>query len=156
MQDGGETQFLWTYGVEGVHWSTAAETLYEGTDSEVTYEEGEFHGLDNLEVSGTQYTKAHIDPALALVDLEGDPAKESRAEENTASAQMFAANSVSAVLVPSTDEMTEYNGDLTTLKNTLVASVVLGEMTVDEAYAQFEAQGGAEWSQLIVDSLNAQ
>lgn len=156
MQDGGEVQFLWTYGVEGVHWSTAAETLYEGTENEKVYAEGEFHGCDNLETPGTQYTKAHIDPALALVDLEGDPAKEGRAEENTASAELFAENCVSAVLVPSTDEMTEYNGDLTTLKNSLVASVVLGEMTVDEAYADFEAKGGAEWSQKIVDSLNAQ
>lgn len=162
MQDGGDVQFLWTYGVEGIHWSTAAETLYEGqTDDEgksleKVYAEGEFHGLDNLETPGTQYTKAHIDPALALVDLEGDPAKESRAAENTASATLFAQNSVSAVLVPSTDEMSQYNGDLTTLKNQLIAKVALGELTVEEAYAQFESDGGAEWSKMIVDSLNAQ
>ena len=34
MLDGGDMQFLWTYGVEGVHWSTAAEEVcgvtYEG------------------------------------------------------------------------------------------------------------------------------
>lgn len=156
MQDGGDVQFLWTYGVEGVHWSTAAETLYAGTENEVVYEEGEFHGLDNLETPGTQYTKAHIDPALALVDLEGDPAKEGRAEENTASATMFAANCQTADLVPSTDEMTQYNGDLTTLKNELIASVVLGEISIDDAYARYESEGGAEWSKLIVDSLNNQ
>ena len=160
MQDGGDVQFLWTYGVEGVHWSTAAETLYagqtndEGKSLEKVYEEGEFHGLDNLETPGTQYTKAHIDPALALVDLAGDPAKESRPEENAASASMFAQNSVTAVLVPTTDEMTQYNGDLTTLKNQLIAQVALGEMTIDEAYAKFEADGGADWSKKIVDSLN--
>lgn len=160
MQDGGDVQFLWTYGVEDVHWSTKAETLYagqtneDGKSLEKVYAEGEFHGLDNLENPGTQYTKAHIDPALALVDLEGDPAKESRAEENTASATMFAQNSVSAVLVPSTDEMTQYNGDLTTLKNQLIAKVALGELSIDDAYAQYEADGGANWSQMIVDSLN--
>ena len=162
MQDGGDVQFLWTYGVEGIHWSTAAETLYEGQTNddgkslEKVYAEGEFHGLDNLENPGTQYTKAHIDPALALVDLAGDPAKESRAEENTASATLFAQNSVTAVLVPTTDAMTQYNGDLTTLKNQLIAQVALGEMTIDEAYAKYEADGGASWSQQIVDSLNAQ
>ncbi len=160
MQDGGDVQFLWTYGVEDVHWSTKAETLYagqtddEGKSLEKVYAEGEFHGLDNLETPGTQYTKAHIDPALALVDLEGDPAKEGRAEENTASATLFAQNSVSAVLVPSTEEMTQYNGDLTTLKNQLIAKVALGELSIEDAYAQFEADGGAEWSKLIVDSLN--
>ncbi|MCM1262923.1 MAG: extracellular solute-binding protein [Butyrivibrio sp.] len=162
MQDGGDVQFLWTYGVEDVHWSTKAETLYagqtndDGKSLEKVYAEGEFHGLDNLENPGTQYTKAHIDPALALVDLAGDPAKESRAEENTASATLFAQNSVTAVLVPTTDAMTQYNGDLTTLKNQLIAQVALGEMTIDDAYAKFEADGGAEWSKMIVDSLNAQ
>ena len=33
MQDGGEVQFLWTYGVEDIHWSRAAETIYAGTFS---------------------------------------------------------------------------------------------------------------------------
>ncbi len=160
MQDGGDVQFLWSYGVEDVHWSTKAETLYEGqTDDEgksleKVYAEGEFHGLDNLETPGTQYTKAHIDPALALVDLANDPSKEGREEENTASATLFAQNSVSAVLVPSTDEMAQYNGDLTTLKNQLIAKVALGELTIEDAYAQYEADGGANWSQMIVDSLN--
>ncbi len=154
MQDGGDTQFLWTYGVEDVHWSTKAETLYEGEENEVTYEEGQFHGLDNLENPGTQYKKAHIDPAAALVTLANDPSAESREEENTKSAELFNQNCVSAVLVPTTDEMSQYNGDLTTLKNSLIASVTMGEMTVDEAYAKFEADGGKNWSQMIVDSLN--
>lgn len=162
MQDGGDCQFLWTYGVEGVHWSTAAETLYagevddNGNSKEKVYAEGEFHGLDNLETPGSQYTKAHIDPALALVDLANDPADESRAAENVASATMFAANCKTADLVPSTDEMTQYNGDLTTLKAELIAQVVTGEITIDDAYARYESEGGATWSQLIVDSLNAQ
>lgn len=67
---------------------------------------------------------------------------------------MFAENCVSAAIVPSTTAMSEYNGDLTTLKNELISKVVMGELTVDEAYAQFESQNGAEWSQAIVDSLN--
>ena len=155
MQDGGETQFLWTYGVEGVHWSTAAETLFAGTENEVSYQEGEFHMLENKEKEGTQYTKAHIDPMLALVELTDDPKETTVAEEAKASTELFNANCRTADLVPSTDAMTEYNGDLTTLKNTLIANVVMGEKTVDEAYAEFESQGAA-WSQAIVDSLNAQ
>ncbi len=154
MQDGGDTQFLWTYGVEGVHWSTAGETLFAGTENEKVYEEGTFHMLENKESEGTQYTKAHIDPMLALVELADDPlAVEPEAK---ASAELFNENCVTADLVPSTDAMTEYNGDLTTLKNTLIANVVMGQQTIDEAYAQFEADGGAGWSQSIVDSLNAQ
>ena len=41
MLDGGDMQFLWTYGVEGVHWSTAAEEVCG-----VKYEEGQFHMLE--------------------------------------------------------------------------------------------------------------
>ena len=29
-------------------------------------------------------------------------------------------------------------------------------MTIEDAYAKYEADGGAEWSKTIVDSLNAQ
>ena len=67
---------------------------------------------------------------------------------------MFAENCVTADLAPSTDKMSELNGDLTTLKNQLVADVVMGKLTVDEAYEKYEADGGAGWSQEIVDSLN--
>ena len=81
--------------------------------------------------------------------------KQQLRKKQKASTELFNANCRTADLVPSTDAMTEYNGDLTTLKNTLIANVVMGEKTVDEAYAEFESQGAA-WSQAIVDSLNAQ
>ncbi|MCM1252106.1 MAG: extracellular solute-binding protein [Clostridium sp.] len=160
MQDGGDVQFLFTYGVEGTHWSTAAETLYagetndKGESKEKVYADGEFHMLDNLENPGTQYTKAHIDPNLALVELANDPRETTVAAEAKESTALFNANSVTADLIPSTDAMTQYNGDLTTLKNEIVAKVAMGEMTVEEGYAKFEADGGANWSQQIVDSLN--
>lgn len=132
----------------------AGETNDKGESKEKVYAEGEFHMLDNLEIPGTQYTKAHIDPNLALVELVDDPGKETVAPEAKASAELFATNSVTADLIPSTDAMTEYNGDLTTLKNEIVAKVAMGEMTIEEGYAKFEADGGAAWSQQIVDSLN--
>lgn len=149
MLDGGDVQMLWQYGVEGVHWSTAAEEVCGNT-----YAEGEFHMLENLEKEGTQYTKNHLDPNLVLAPLDNDPGAASIADENKASAETFSANSVVADLPISTEAMQQYNGDLTTLKNELVANVAQGKITVDEAYAQFESEGGAEWSQAIVDSLN--
>ena len=50
--------------------------------------------------------------------------------------------------------MATYNGDLTTLKNSISADVVVQGVSIDEAFARFESEGGAEWSQMIVDSLN--
>ncbi len=153
MLDGGDMQMLWTYGAEGTHWSTAAETVLD-----VTYEEGQFHMLENLEKAGTAYTKNHIDPMLALANFaEGyyDPMEDSVKPEAKLSSQIFNDNSKMAKIVPTTDEMTMYNGDLTTLKNELIAKVAMGEMTYEEAMAKFETDGGLGWSNTIVASLNA-
>lgn len=155
MQDGGDIQFLWTYGVEGVHWSTAAETLYAGTDNEVTYAEGEFHMCDNLGSPGSQYTKAHIDPLLALVDLANDPIVKVVKPEAFSSQMIFKANNVGAFIVPPTDAMTLHNGELQSEKQSLVERVALGQMTVDEAYAEYVNEGYADMSKEIVDALNA-
>ena len=150
--DGGDMQFLWTYGVEDVHWSKKAETILD-----VTYEEGQFHFRENLETPGSTYTKNHTDPVSSLADFaEGyvDPVDTIVQPENIASSELFAANSRPAWLVPSTDVMSMYNGDLTTLKNELIAKVAMGEMTYDAAMAEFAKQGQA-WSDAIVESLNA-
>ena len=149
MLDGGDMQFLWTYGVEGVHWSTAAEEVCG-----VKYEDGQFHMLENMEKEGTAYTKNHIDPMLAVAPLENDPKAEAVAEEAKVSAETFQEHSKMAQLVVSTDEMAEYNGDLTTLKNEVIAKVVTQGMSVEDGMAYFDQQGGNDWSQKIVDSLN--
>lgn len=150
MLDGGDMQTLWTYGVEGTHWSTAAETVCENT-----YEEGEFHMLESLESPGTQYTKNNIDPMLSIGDyIDEDPGANQIAEEARESQEIFNENSTLAPSVRSTDEMSQFNGDLTTLKNSIIADIVTQGMSVEEGYQRFEEEGGAEWSQKIVDSLN--
>ena len=153
MLDGGDMQMLWTYGAEGTHWSKAAETILD-----VTYEEGQFHMLENLEKAGTAYTKNHIDPMLSLATFaEGyyDPKEDSVKPEAKESAEIFNNNSRMADIVPTTAEMSMYNGDLTTLKNELIAKVVMGELTYEDAMAKFESDGGKGWSDTIVESLNA-
>lgn len=158
MMDGGDMQMLWTYGVEGAHWSKSAGTVLPGTEKEKTYAEGEFHMLENMETAGTLYTKNHIDPMLSLANFaEGyyDPKEDSVQPEAKAASKLFGENSKLAVIVPTTDEMGMYNGDLTTLKNELIAKVIMGEMTYEDAMAKYEADGGKTWSDAIVASLNA-
>lgn len=155
--DGGDLQFLWTYGTEGVQWSTKAETVLAGTDNEKTYEEGQFHFLENRETPGTTYTKSHTDPVSSVADFADgytNPVNEIVQPENLASNELFQANSKGATLVPSTEAMNMYNGDLTTLKNGLIAKVAMGELTYADAMAQFASEGQA-WSDAIVESLNA-
>lgn len=152
MLDGGEMQRLWTYGVEGTHWSVKAEELLG-----VTYAEGEFHMLENLEKAGTLYKKNHIDPMLAIAAFTEfeDPGIATIEPEALESQKIFNENSKIAPLLVSTDEMSQYNGDLTTLKKEIVANVVTQGMSIEDEMKRFEEAGGAEWSQLIVDSLNA-
>lgn len=149
MLDGEDTQLLWSYGVEDVHWSKKAETILDNT-----YEEGVFHMRESLEQPGTQYTKQHIDPMLSIAKWDNDPGKETVKEEAKASQTMFNENAKQATIIPSTEVMATYNGDLTTLKNSIVADVVVQGVSIEDAYARFEKEGGADWSKKIVDSLN--
>ena len=51
--------------------------------------------------------------------------------------------------------MSRYNGDLTTLKSSIVVDIITQGVSIEDAYARYEKEGGAEWSKAIVDSLNA-
>lgn len=148
MMDGGELQTLFTYGVEGTHWSTEAGTVCGNT-----YADGEFHQLESLETPGMQYTKQTIDPMLSIAEWD-DPGMESLAEEVKTSQQMFNDNCHQETLVVSNDAMATYNGDLMTLKSSIIADVVVKGVSIEEAYQRFEDEGGANWSQMIVDELN--
>lgn len=111
--------------------------------------------LESLEKPGTQWTKNNIDPMLSISDFkEKDPGAEQIAPEARDAQQLFNDNSTLAPNFVSTDEMSQYNGDLTTLKNTIIANVVTQGANIDDEYARFEKEGGTDWSKQIVDSLN--
>ncbi|MBR7040994.1 MAG: extracellular solute-binding protein [Clostridia bacterium] len=157
MLDGGDCQMLWTYGVEGVHWSKSAGTVLAGTAKEATYEEGQFHMLESMEKAGTLYTKNHIDPMLSLAAFaEGyyDPKEATVQPEAKAASEMFGEYSRMASIVPTTAEMSELNGDLTSIKNEIIADIALGKISVEEGYERF-AEEGLKMSNTIVESLNA-
>ena len=114
--------------------------------------------LENLEKEGTLYTKNHIDPMLSLASFADgyyDPKEDSVKPEAKAAAELFNENSRLAAIVPSTDAMSELGGDLTTLKGEIIADIALGNISVEEGFDRFESEGGLEWSNEIVESLNA-
>ncbi len=150
MFDGGEMQKLWTYGVKGIHWDDKAETILDNE-----YKEGEFHMLESLEIPGTQYTTAHIDPLISIGSFIGeDPGAGVIAPEARSSQEIFNKNSRQAQIIQATDEMSRYNGDLTTLKNSIIANVVTQGADFATEMQRFETEGGKGWSEAIVDSLN--
>ena len=91
---------------------------------------------------------------LSIVKWDGDPGKDTVAESAKESQLIFNENCRQDIIVPSSDAMATYNGDLTTLKNSIIADVVVQGTSIEEAYKRFESEGGAKWSKLIVDSLN--
>lgn len=144
--DNGDMETLWTYGVEGVHWSRKAETVCGNT-----YQEGEFHMLESLSQPGVQYTTINmgdnnICPMTERLMPESEYTKESMAIFNT--------NKKKVLIIPTTEAMSQYNGDLTTLKNSIIADCIVQGLSVEDGYKRFEQEGGAEMSQTILDSLN--
>lgn len=152
MMEGGDTEFLWTYGVEGVHWS-----MEDGYFFGKTYEDGEFHGLRNRKRSGTVYTMACIDPLFALVPLTNSTVSDpvvNFGEEALTSAQIFRENSVATAIIPYTEEMAYYYDILEDLKKELILEVMAGNLSVEEAMDIYTSGQGGEWSGRILDSLN--
>ena len=144
--DNGDMETLWTYGVEGVHWSRKAETVCGNT-----YQEGEFHMLESLSQPGIQYTTINmgdnnICPMTERLMPESEYTKESM--------EIFNANKKKVLIIPTTEAMSQYNGDLTTLKNSIIADCIVQGLSVEDGYKRFEQEGGAEMSQTILDSLN--
>ncbi len=153
MQDGDKVQFLWTYGVEDVHYSYKAGTVLAGTEKEKTYEDGTFHWLEMKSDNTKLYSKMHITAVDALVTLKNDP--NALAESAVKASQLFTANCRNEAMIPSTDAYAEYNGSLITIKNEIIAKVATGEWTVDQGYEYYKEQKGDQMSKMIVDSLNA-
>ena len=144
--DNGDMETLWTYGVEGVDWSRTAESVCG-----ISYEEGEFHMLESLSQPGIQYTTINmgdnnICPMTERLMPESEYTKESMAIFNT--------NKKKVLIIPTTEAMSQYNGDLTTLKNSIIADCIVQGLSVEDGYKRFEQEGGAEMSQTILDSLN--
>lgn len=150
MFDGGDMQTLWLFGVEGVHWSQAAEEV-----NGITYEAGQIHGLDSRENPGTSYSFDCLELDVGISDAYKSTHNLAAPAAASASQAMFNANSRQEDRIVSTQEMTDFNGDLMLLKRSIIANVVTQGADIDAEFARFESEGGADWSKAIVDSLNA-
>lgn len=143
MLDGGECQMLWEYGAEGVHYT------YDGTT---------FTQL-NRKSTEKPGTKNHFDGMLKLgnyaADYNGgeDVGLASAAPEAIEAMEIFNANSVQAPALNKTQEFTDYSAKIWASRSELVAKVVKGEISVDDAMSTYEAECGEE-IEAILDSLN--
>lgn len=141
MLDGRDVQLLWEYG-----------THY-------TYENGVFE-LTALESTGNTASYNHIDGLLKLgeyasdfndgKDIGLDVASPAIAQEAMA---VFNAATKMAPAIKKTEVMNEYSATIWTVRKSIVADVTMGNLTVDEAKAKYEAECGDMCAE-ILDSLN--
>ena len=157
MLDGDKVQTLWTYGAEGVHWSTEAEefTLNKGDaekEKTYTYEAGQFHLKPNPNDPNSLWKKNHLDSVLVIAPLtNGFVDNDPLIQEGNA---FFTANCVDAYPAASSPTLTDHEADLAEGKKALVNKAVVGEITPEEAVQQYKDEFGSI-SDTIVEELNS-
>lgn len=153
MMDGDVVQTLWTYGAEGVHWSTEAETFTTnpGTDNEQTYEyaEGEFHLKQSPNDPNSIWKKNHLDPALVVCELtNGFAAQTELAAEGN---KFFTENCVDAPVSPVSETFTNEAGTIYDAKLAVITKVVVEGGDVDEAMQTYVDTVGSIIDQCLAE-----
>ena len=154
MLDGGEVQFLWTYGAKGTHWDDKEEsfTIGEGDAAKsYEYQEGEFHMLPSPEKPDTIMTKNHLDNMLVIAPLSADYAVNEADEIVAECNQFFIDNSVLAPMLPSSELLNDYNGDLWDIKNKVITEVVVNGGDAAEWIQYYRDQAGTMASEVLAE-----
>ena len=157
MLDGDKVQTLWTYGAEDVHWSTKAEEFKtnEGTENEATYtyEAGQFHLKQSPNDPNTIWKKNHLDAVLVIAPLtNGFVSDDPLVTEGN---NFFLENAVDAPAAASSETLSGVEADLVSLKTQLVNMAVVGEISPEDAVAQYNDQFG-DVCATILEELNSQ
>ncbi len=158
MLDGGTVQTLWTYGAEDVHWSTKAEEFVLNANDpdkkkEYKYEDGQFHLRPNPNDPNSLWKKNHLDDVLVIAPLtNGFKDNDELIIEGN---QFFTENCVDAPAAASSPTLTDHEADLAEGKKALLNKAVVGEITPEEAVAQYKEKFG-DISAAIVEELNSQ
>lgn len=152
MMDGRDGEFLWTYGMEDIHWTMEAEEV-----NGRVYAQGEFHGLRDLSRPGAYFSSLYIDPFFALVPLNASTISDplvNMGEEARNSAIVMKWYGKPVQLLPFTDEIGLYYDELEALKKRIILDVVTGDRKAEEALEQYRSGEGARLAGRILDSLN--
>lgn len=158
MLDGDRVQTLWTYGAEDVHWSIHAEEFSTNADDpekkkDYSYEEGEFHLKQSPNDPNSVWKKNHLDSVLVIAPLTNGYVDSDELVQ--AGNKFFTENCVDAPAAASCDTLAENEAALVEEKTTLMKQAIAGEITPEEAIAQYQADFG-DVAQQILDELNAQ
>ncbi len=148
--DGGETQMLWQYGVEGTHYVVAEDGTLQFQLTESAVRDGK----------STKTAKNLFESQLKISEFDttlypnGDPGAGTAATEVARNSfNVFNEHSKYAPKMNATDESLEAQSTIWNEKTRLIAAVAQGQMTGAEAIAEYNANCGA-LSQAVLDSFN--
>ncbi len=158
MLDGDKVQTMWTYGVENLHWSVAAETVVLAPDDpekrkETVYEAGEFHHLPNPQDNTSLYKKNHIDNLLAIVPLTNGygTLSDMVGDANT----FFNQYAIAAPQVPSSPTYGTTGNIITDAVQVAVVDYVTNGKSYDEVMKKYHEQADSTLEAVLAE-LNAQ
>lgn len=137
MQDGGEGSTLFQYGVEGIHYSqsgSAITSLPKPSKPEEVME------------------KAYISPVLTVSPVKGTTHEVD--ERINTSLDILNKDGVQAQIIPLSDTLTRINADLTATREKTLASIVMGEVTVEEGLANYAKEVANLGIDQVIAELN--
>ncbi len=137
--DGGEGQLLFTRGVEG-------EKDQKGYAYYI--DNGEYFQNYDPENPDKLYEKVFFSPELSITKFDDPFTFDERLKSSLAT---FQASSEIYPLPKASDAISLYLADLVVIKNTAVADCVMGELTPEEAVAQYQEQGATMIEAILAD-----
>lgn len=140
MHDGEDGQVLFQSGVEGVHWEQDGDYVKP---------------LPNLSNPKEDLKKCWIDPRRPISPLKLTDKKNLENEMVDSSLEIGDSYCVQNNIYPFSESYTKINGELTMLKQEIIAKVILGDMTVEEGMMEYEKNSERLNVAKVVDEMNA-
>ena len=100
--------------------------------------------------------KAFVSPVLATTPIETAGYEFNVDERIPQSLKVLEENSKKAEVVPVSKTLSKINADLLALKEKTVASIVMGQVSVEEGLAKYQAESVNLGIEKVIEELNAQ
>lgn len=157
MLDGDRVQTLWTYGAEGLDWTTEAEEFVTNPDDEnkrkeYSYAAGEFHMRQSLADPNVIASKNHLDPALVVAPLTNGYVSSN--DNQDVSNKFFTDHCVDAPSSPASPTYSERSSEITDARDVAISTVVVNGGDVDAAMEAYVNTVGSLVDQ-ILEELNS-
>ena len=139
MHDGGEGQVLFQSGVENLHWKQEGDKLVP---------------LPTLSNPEETFRKAWITPWMSINPLEVTDKNLDLDQSVIDSLEVTNTYAIQKDIYPVSETLTKIKSDLTLVKENVIASVVMGTMSVEEGLNKYKEEANMLGADKIVEEMN--